>query len=660
MKKTKERLLLVLLSVIFAFAMIITPNMQTVKAADEETTAEAEEVTTDDFVDNEILVVMDELVGGINKIIPIDFFKDLKLNISKIEDLTLSTDSYIDYYNELDEEEQNFHQILKITLPVHSKPLVLKAIKALNTFSGVEFAEPNYFQHACATANDRYYDNQWGLSEENGISIEGAWDITTGSRNVRVGVIDSGITSTHPDLIANLSEGKNFVDSDPSTDDDDGHGTHVAGIIGAIGDNGLGVTGVCQQVTLIPLKVSVHNEEEFPISRSISAINYAKNKWNTTERIDILNYSNSGNKSSDSLKNAISNYPGLFVNSAGNYGYDVDTVPSYPGNYNLSNMITVGAHDQYCERLVDSREGESNYGSKNVDIFAPGYRIESTIYAESYTTKTGTSMAAPFVTGVAALMLSVNPDLSAKELKESILNNAEIPDEDGENPLEGLCVTNGRLNAYKAVSSVALDMYGTSVMGLQENASREVRHVTIPKTYNNISITALDVRAFNNYTKLESFYYNHSMSIPSTVLDGCTSLITVREEGGSSFGSGGLSEKFSSWRTVDELPILNYGDLQLNGKNTLTVDYNAYFSVYGSVKYQFRLLDNQNNVYSTSPIYTTGNGENHSRTFKYTISDLSSIPSGSQLRVQIRYRKNTWIWGGHFTMTGKYLQLNIA
>ena len=150
------------------------------------------------------------------------------------------------------------------------------------------------------------------------------------------------------------------------------------------------------------------------------------------------------------------------------------------------------------------------------------------------------------------------------------------------------------------------------------------------------------------------------MSIPSTVLDGCTSLKTVREEGGSSFGSGGLSENFSSGRTIAELPILNYGDLQLNGKNTLTVDYNAYFSVYGSVKYQFRLLDNQNNVYSTSPIYTTGNGENHSRTFKYTISDLSSIPSGSQLRVQIRYRKNTWIWGGHFTMTGKYLQLNIA
>ncbi len=653
MKKTKEKLLLVLLSVIFAFAMIITPNIQTAKAADDETTADAEEVITDDFVDNEILIVMNELVGGINKVIPIDFFKDLKLNISKIEDLTLSTDSYIDYYNELDEEEQNFHQILKITLPVHSKSLVLKAVKALNTFSGVEFAEPNYFQHACADANDRYYNDQWGLNGEYGVNIEDTWEITEGSREVRVGVIDTGIQSDHPDLVDNLIEGKCFVGNLTPTSDTDGHGTHVAGIIGAVGDNNIGISGVCKKVSLVPLKISTDGSSTTSIA--INAINYAKNKWNTSERIHILNCS-MGEKGSDSaFKSAIANYPGLFVNAAGNDNLDADKTSVYPGNYNLSNMIRVGAHSSNGEK----RES-SNYGSKNVDIFAPGSWIKSTVTGNGYKNDNGTSMAAPFVTGVAALMLSVNPDLSAKELKESIMGNARIPNVNGTNPIEGLCVTNGILDAYKAVCSVAMETYGTAVMGLREDVSKEVRHVSVPKIYNGITITALDVRAFNNYTTLESFYYDHSISIPSTVVDGCTSLKTVREEGGSSFGSGGLSEKFSSWRTVAELPILNYGDLQLNGKNTLTVDYNAYFSVYGSVKYQFRLLDNQNNVYSTSPIYTTGNGENHSRTFKYTISDLSSIPSGSQLRVQIRYRKNTWIWGGHFTMTGKYLQLNIA
>ena len=643
---------------IFAFAMIITPNMQTAKAADEETTAEAEEVITDDFVDNEILVVMDELVGGINKVIPIDFFKDLKLNISKIEDLTLSTDSYIDYYNELDEEDQNFHQILKITLPVHSKSLVLKAVKALNTLVGVEFAEPNYIQHICASTNDSNYYRQWGLRSEYGVDIQNAWEITEGSREIRVGVIDSGIESDHPDLVDNLVSGASFVSNVSSTTDTWGHGTHVAGIIGAVGDNSIGVSGVCKKVSLVPLRVATGRT--FDVSNAVKAVNYAKNKWNTAEQIDVLNYSNGGSKAVSAFKTAIGNYPGLFVASAGNDGLNVDSSAYYPGNYNLSNMITVGAHDQYCERLVDSREGESNYGSKNVDIFAPGYRIESTIYAESYTTKTGTSMAAPFVTGVAALMLSVNPDLSAKELKESILNNAEIPDEDGENPLEGLCVTNGRLNAYKAVSSVALDMYGTSVMGLQENASREVRHVTIPKTYNNISITALDVRAFNNYTKLESFYYDHSMSIPSTVLDGCSSLKTVRQDGGTSFGSGGLDKKWSSWREVAVLPILNYADLHANGKNTLQLNYNAYFSVYGKVSYQFRVSDFQGNVYATSARYNSGNGQNHTRNCVLDIPDITSIPQYSQLRIQIHYCKQETLWGGHFTMTGKYLQLNIA
>ncbi len=658
MKKTKEKLLLVLLSVIFAFAMIITPNMQTAKAANEETTAEAEEVITDDFVDNEILIVMDELAGGINKVIPIDFFKDLKLNISKIEDLTLSTDSYIDYYNELDEAEQNFHQILKITLPVHSKSLVLKAVKALNSLAGVEFAEPNYIQHICASANDNIYTWQWGLNGEHGVNIENAWEITEGSQDVRVGVIDTGIESAHPDLVDNLVEGACFVSNVTSTTDTDGHGTHVAGIIGAVGDNNIGVSGVCKRVSLVPLRISTDGSSNTGIS--IKAVNYAKNKWNTSERIHVLNYSLSNAGSDSAFKSAVSNYPGLFVVGAGNDGLDADSTSVYPGNYKLPNMITVGSHDSTYNRSIFSDEKSSNYGATNVDIFAPGSSIISTIQGNTYTYKSGTSMAAPFVTGVAALMLSVNPDLSAKELKASIMGNAKIPDVNGTNPIEGLCVTNGVLDAYKAVSSVALDMYGTSVMGLQENASRDVKHVTIPKTYNGISITALDVRAFNNYTKLESFYYNHSMSIPSTVLDGCTSLKTVRQDGGTSFGSGGLDTEWSSWREVAVLPILNYADLHANGKNTLQLNYNAYFSVYGRVSYRFRVSDYNNKQYVISGTYNSGNGQNHTRNCVLDIPDITAIPQYSQLRIQIQYKKQKPLWGGHFTMTGKYLQLNVA
>ena len=658
MKKTKERLLLVLLSVIFAFAMIITPNMQTAKAADDETTAEAVEVITDDFVDNEILVVMDELVGGINKVIPIDFFKDLKLNISKIEDLTLSTDNYIDYYNELDEEDQNFRQILKITLPVHSKSLVLKAVKALNTLVGVEFAEPNYIQHICASTNDSNYYRQWGLRSEYGVDIQNAWEITEGSREIRVGVIDSGIESDHPDLVDNLVSGASFVSNVSSTTDTWGHGTHVAGIIGAVGDNSIGVSGVCKKVSLVPLRVATGST--FDVSNAVKAVNYAKNKWNTAEQIDVLNYSNGGSKAVSAFKTAIGNYPGLFVASAGNDGLNVDSSAYYPGNYNLANMVTVGAHDSSCNRAIFSDEKSSNYGAKNVDIFAPGDVIYSTVQNKTYTYYSGTSMAAPFVTGVAALMLSVNPDLSAKELKASIMGNAKIPNVNGTNPLEGLCVSNGILDAYKAVCSVAMETYGTAVMGLREDVSKEVRHVSVPKIYNGITITALDVRAFNNYTTLESFYYDHSISIPSTVVDGCTSLKTVREEGGSSFGSGGLDTHWSSWREVAVLPILNYADLHANGKTTLQLNYNAYFSVTGLVSYQFRVTDYQNTQYAITGTYNSGNGQNHTRNCVFNIPDVVSIPQYSQLRIQIRYKKQKTMWGGHFTMTGKYLQLNIA
>ena len=653
MKKTKEKLLLVLLSVIFAFAMIITPNMQTAKAANEETTAEVEEVVTDDFVDNEILIVMDELVGGINKVIPIDFFKDLKLNISKIEDLTLSTDSYIDYYNKLDEEEQNFHQILKITLPIHSKPLVLKAVKALNTLVGVECAEPNYIQYVCESANDSYYYTQWGLKGSYGIDVEDAWEVTTGTHDIRVGVIDTGIETDHPDLVGNLVTGKSFVSGVTSTTDTEGHGTHVAGIIGAVGDNNMGVAGVCKEVSLVPLRISTN--DSWPTSNVVNAINYAKNLWGTTQQISVVNFSGGGFPNSSSLKNAIGNFPGLFVTSAGNDNKNIDSSTNYPASFDVNNMIVVGSHTSSGDR-----SDFSNYGSKSVDIFAPGSSIYSTVPNKTYEYYNGTSMAAPFVTGVAALMLSINPDLSAKELKASIMGNAKIPNVNGTNPIEGLCVSNGILDAYKAVCSVAMETYGTAVMGLREDVSKEVRHVSVPKIYNGITITALDVRAFNNYTTLESFYYDHSISIPSTVVDGCTSLKTVREEGGSSFGSGGLDTNWSFWREVAVLPILNYADLHANGKTTLQLNYNAYFSVTGLVSYQFRVTDYQNTQYAITGTYNSGNGQNHTRNCVFNIPDVVSIPQYSQLRIQIRYKKQKTMWGGHFTMTGKYLQLNIA
>lgn len=531
--------------------------------------------------------------------------------------------------------------------------MVLKTVKALNSLAGVEFAEPNYIQQFSVSANDSYYYTQWGLKGSYGIDVEDAWEVTTGTHDIRVGVIDTGIETDHPDLVGNLVTGKSFVSGVTSTTDTEGHGTHVAGIIGAVGDNNMGVAGVCKEVSLVPLRISTN--DSWSTSNVVNAINYAKNLWGTTQQISVVNFSGGGFPNSSSLKNAIGNFPGLFVTSAGNDNKNIDSSTNYPASFDVNNMIVVGSHTSSGDR-----SDFSNYGSKSVDIFAPGSSIYSTVPNKTYEYYNGTSMAAPFVTGVAALMLSINPDLSAKELKASIMGNAKIPNVNGTNPIEGLCVSNGILDAYKAVCSVAMETYGTAVMGLREDVSKEVRHVSVPKIYNGITITALDVRAFNNYTTLESFYYDHSISIPSTVVDGCTSLKTVREEGGSSFGSGGLDTNWSFWREVAVLPILNYADLHANGKTTLQLNYNAYFSVTGLVSYQFRVTDYQNTQYAITGTYNSGNGQNHTRNCVFNIPDVVSIPQYSQLRIQIRYKKQKTMWGGHFTMTGKYLQLNIA
>lgn len=503
------------------------------------------------------------------------------------------------------------------------------------------------------SANDSYYYRQWGLKGSYGIDVEDAWEVTTGSHDIRVGVIDTGIETDHPDLVGNLVTGKSFVSGVTSTTDTFGHGTHVAGIIGAVSDNSMGISGVCKEVSLVPLRIST--DDTWSTSNAVNAINYAKNLWGTTEQINVINLSGQNFPNSSSLKNAIGNYPGLFVTAAGNSNKNIDSSTNYPASFDVNNMIVVGSHTSSGDR-----SDFSNYGSKSVDIFAPGSSIYSTVPNKTYKYYDGTSMAAPFVTGVAALMLSVNPDLSAKELKASIMGNAKIPNVNGTNPLEGLCVSNGILDAYKAVCSVAMETYGTAVMGLREDVSKEVRHVSVPKMYNGITITALDVKAFNNYTTLESFYYDHSISIPSTVVDGCTSLKTVREEGGSSFSSGGLDTHWSSWREVAVLPILNYSDLYANGKTTLQLNYNAYFSVYGRVSYRFRVSDYNNKQYAISGTYNSGNGQNHTRNCILDIPDITAIPQYSQLRIQIQYMKQKPLWGGHFTMTGKYLQLNIA
>lgn len=436
-----------------------------------------------EFDDSRILVVLDKRISKVNKKLSKNFFGFLK--DAKITDLTQIEGNIAE--KKIDEE--NFRQILEIQLPENSKQNVLKVIQKLEKISGVKYAGPDYVLEEPAVAepsaanasvmraptpdSDISVDGTWALRKINAYK---AWEITEGSKDVKVGIIDSGIAA-HPELTANTSAtlGKDFYippkddpnASDPTiTTDDPGHGTTVAGVIGAIGNNKFGSTGLNRKVTLVPLQIEVGYQNgggsySSRIGLIIEAITYA-----ITHNIPILTLSTSGSNYSEALKQAIQNYPGLFVCAAGgtrNHTYNLDVDFQYPASYNLPNMISVAASledDTFTDYF-------SNYGKNTVHIFAPGDNIVcpfpanwcdmdrcstlATHITRGYHLVGGTSIAAPFVTGVAALMLSINPTLTASQLKSLILESGDsIP------ALSDYCSTGKRLNAYNAVKAAAV------------------------------------------------------------------------------------------------------------------------------------------------------------------------------------------------------------
>lgn len=254
---------------------------------------------------------------------------------------------------------------------VHVRGSVPQAVEALESNPAVAYAEPNWVYHALATPNDPRYPSLWGLAK---ISAPGAWNVTTGSAAVKVAVVDTGIASDQLDLAGNVVGGYDFVQGDADPLDFNGHGTHVAGTIGARGDNGLGVTGVNWRVSLIPVRVLDGNG-------SGSSANVAAGfAYACAQGASIVNASLGGTGYSQAMRDAIAS-PAcantLFVVAAGNDGVSDDVAPHYPCNFgaapdDLPNVICVAATDRN-DRLASF----SNYG-RSVDLAAPGVDIEST------------------------------------------------------------------------------------------------------------------------------------------------------------------------------------------------------------------------------------------------------------------------------------------
>ena len=331
-----------------------------------------------------------------------------------------------------------------------------------------------------ALPNDPSFASAWGLANTgqsgglpgNDIGATRAWDFTTGSRSVVVAVIDSGIDLTHPDLAANLwvnpgeipgdgidndgngfvddVHGWDFVDHDGVPQDGFGHGTHVAGIIGAVGNNGIGVTGINWQVSIMALRIQ-DDRGAGTTSSVIAALRYAT-MMRRDHGVMIVASNNSWEAPagySSVLEQVIREHgeAGItFVAAAGNRATDTDLTPKYPGGYDLPNVITVASLTPQGVLAASS-----NYGATTVDVAAPGTAIQSTYKNGGYGILSGTSMAAPHVTGVAALLAAARPEIGVGEIRSAILGTAT--------PLDSLAgkVASGRLNAWAAVASLGLE-----------------------------------------------------------------------------------------------------------------------------------------------------------------------------------------------------------
>jgi subtilisin family serine protease len=336
---------------------------------------------------------------------------------------------------------------------------VEKTIEALLRNPNVLYAEPDYVVSKVATPDDPSYSSLWGMTN---IKAPAAWDVATGSASVVVAVIDSGIDRAHPDLQGNLwtnpdeipgngidDDNNGYVDdvhgwdfhyndNDPS--DIDGHGTHVAGTIGAVGNNALGVVGVNWRVKLVALK-GLGDTGSGLTSNLIKALQYARDK-----AIPISNNSWGGSGYSLSLYDAIWNLQAdghLFVAAAGNDSRNSDSRPGYPASYNLSNIISVASITS-----SDTLSSFSNYGAQSVDLGAPGSSILSTLPNGGYGTLSGTSMASPHVAGAAALLLSHRPGWTYGQLRETLLQTARPI-----SALNGITTTGGTLDLHAALTT---------------------------------------------------------------------------------------------------------------------------------------------------------------------------------------------------------------
>lgn len=541
-----------------------------------------EAVLTDYFEDDKVIVILKEEFSERN-----GDTVEFKESINSIGTISV-TDVSGGSKSENSDRISNFRQIVTIELQEKGKSNVLKTIAELEKNDMVLLAQPSYIYDVIEDwkPNDPYYNQQWGLNKIHGIQAENAWNITRGTGNVVVGIMESGFQLDHVDLNGKSVTG-NFT---PNSGIYSTHGTHVAGIVSGISNNHIGIGGV-SQASFAPISPS----------NFVDALD-----WADDNEVRVINasffYANpitglpAGPDASH--RQRLENYDGILIAAAGNSGRgaqgNTDITPQYPSGYgnetlfpNVNNVISVGSLDNVATTRAQ-RSDFSNYGTNSVHIYAPGGNILSTypisvceheiifldntrlcefsagdqIFLESlipsvipswevlinnfnvyfpghqpadfkatihhddgYHFMSGTSMAAPHVAGVAALLLSVNFELTPVQLRDQILNNADsiiiqVPTTPGGTNFVDQTVR--RLNAFRVVSSIAFDVSyisgGISINGLAAGLSLSSgTNLTFPDKIAPLGTTSQQsVKAIGS----NAFSYNSHLvgiNIPSSV-----------------------------------------------------------------------------------------------------------------------------------------------
>lgn len=423
-----------------------------------------------EFDESSVLVSIRQNLGGISLFSARSSSLEMYfagMGIAEVENLDVYVRSDVSLFSADDETVT-----LKLTLEEPGRENVIETIEKLRELPEVEYAEPNYIYSLSSLPNDKYYlsGNQYGLDKINAPDV---WAMDIDCSDIIVAVIDSGAMISHPDLADNIwtnpgeipdngidDDGNGYIDdvhgwdfysndNDPS--DENGHGTHVSGIVSAVTNNQIGVASLARNAKIVPLKV-FGSDRETSNEYIYEALKYIESMGFT-----IANNSFGGFGYSEIIFNAIKSCENtLFVTAAGNAASDSpandnDEKPIYPASYQSSNIISVASTDQN-----DALSSFSNYGAKSVDIAAPGTAIGSTFWnngSAAYGSMSGTSMACPMVASAVAVMRKQYPDMTPEEIITQIENSADVVE-----GLAGKVKTSARLNAYEAMMVHAMSV----------------------------------------------------------------------------------------------------------------------------------------------------------------------------------------------------------